>query len=472
MTERPFTGPHPALGARQSAFALSFACLFLCLARPVSAADSPLLSPQSASTSQSQPSASPDRLRLSTSITLSPAQKELLALLAEADQLYLTEKYEAAGTKGLDAIGRGAQPSDDLRWKIANSLAWTGRLNESYGQYALLLNGPYDGQARLALANAERWQGRADLARPLYSQVLALDPSNTGAREGLENGERELRPSTTVSFSGSKDSNDMQRMALTVAHRWRDETGNKIYEVETRGMRDQINPANLRVQSSDVTLRFQPLDVQFQPRAYVNFQATPRASAFAGVRLKLGEGPTNLYLDRLNWGVVAVSARAMDAGLSAYHAGIESTYGFGLGQLYGRASVYKVSDSNTVLTTSLKFTPAWRPLGPGIKAYVTTDTRDVRFNTPNYWSPAIGSGTASVGLLGEWSHQDWFFYTAGQIGHPMYGESGTNWSASAAAKRWLSKDYALGFNLWGLSSRRDGANYRAKSATVNLEKLW
>ena len=419
------------------------------------------------------PSAS-DRLNLSNSrgLNLAPGQKETLDLFAQVDDLYTAGRYEAAGTQGMDLIRRGSKPNDDLRFKIANSLAWTGRLAEAYTQYEFLLDGPFDGEARLALANSDRWAGRADRAMPMYRQVLALDPSNTGARDGAVQGERDLRASTTVSYGRSKDSGEMERRYLTVAHRWRDETGTKVYEVETRAMQDRLDPVGLRVREGDVTLRFQPLDVAYEPKVYVNFQGTPKTGAFGGIRLKVAEGPTQVYLDRLNWGATAVSARALDAGLTAYHAGIESRYGLGIGELYGRASAYRVSDGNSVLTTTLKFTPSWRPLGPGIKAYVVTDTRDVRFNTLNYWSPAQGSGIASLGLTGEWSQSNWFFYTAGQVGRPIYGEAGTNWSASAAAKRWITPDYAVGVNLWGMSSWRDGANYRARSVSVNLEKLW
>jgi tetratricopeptide (TPR) repeat protein len=415
-----------------------------------------------------------DRLSLTTSpmLGLSPAQKDALERAAEVEKLYADVKHEAAGTAGLALVRQGVSISDDLRLKIANSLAWTGRLNEAYAQYELLLNGRFDGEARLALANATRWRGRADLAMPMYSQVLALDPDNTGAREGLALGERELRPSTTVSLGQSADSGDMKRRYLTVSHRWRDAAGTRIFEVETRAMQDRIDPVSLRVPQADVTLRFQPLDVPLEPRVYVNLQGAPHSSVYGGARLKLGEGATHVQVDRLNWGAAAVSARALDAGLSAYHAGVESRHGLSAGEVYGRASVFRISDGNTLLTTSLKFTPSWQPLGPGIKAYVVTDTRDVRFNTPNYWSPVIGSGTASLGLLGEWSSNDWFFYTVGQLGRPLYGEAGNSWSASAAARRWLSKDYALGINVWGLSSVRDGANYRARSVSVNMEKLW
>ena len=437
----------------------------LCLANSAFAAGERVLTPSAGNLS----------LAPSRALNLTPNQQNLLSGLAEVAQLYAAVNHEAAGTKGLALIQQGAKPNDDLRLKIANSLAWTGRLNEAYDQYALLLNGPFDAEARLALANAARWQGRADLAKPMYSQVLALDPSNTGAREGLEYGDRDLRPSTTLSFGRSKDSQDMETRYLTVAHRWRDESGSKVYEVETRALQDRLDPAGLKLQERDITLRFQALDVAYEPKVYLNVQGTPKAAAYGGIRLKVAgasDAPTQVYLDRLNWGITSVSAKALNAGLSAIHAGIDTRQSFSAGEFYGRASVYRVSDSNTLLTTSLKFTPSWRPLGPGIKAYVATDTRDVRFNTANYWSPTQGSGTASVGLLAEWAQKDWFFYTAGQLGTPLYGEAGNSWSASAAAKRWLNKDYAVGVNLWGLSSRRDGANYRARAVSLNLEKLW
>ncbi len=419
-------------------------------------------------------STSGERLPLTATrdLNLTAEQQEILQQLPEIDRLYAVQNHEATGTLGWRLIKLGANPSDEVRLKIANSLAWTGRLNEAYSQYELLLGTRFDTDARLALANAERWRDRADKAMPMFSQVLALDPSNTGARDGLEYGSRDLRPSTTVSGGRLADSGGMERQYMTVSHRWRDESNTKIYEVESRVMQDRLTPPGLRVNEADVTLRFQPLDVAMQPRVYVNFQGLPKTGAFGGVRLKLGDGPTHFYADRLAWGPLAVSARATEAGMTAYHLGVESTQSTFLGSFYGRLSGYRVSDSNTVLTSAFRFTPAWRPLGPGIKAYVSTDTRDVKFNTLNYWSPASGTGTVSVGLSGEWSDKDWVLYGSGQMGRPMYGESGNSWSASAGGKRWLGKDYALGVNMWGMSSWRDGANYRARSMTVNLEKLW
>jgi hypothetical protein len=405
-------------------------------------------------------------------LTLTPIQQEAFEKMPDVDTLYNDGKHEQAGTLGLRLIQGGAKPSNDVRLKIANSLAWTGRLKESYPQYELLLGTDLDAQARLALANSERWRDRADKALPMYNQILALDPSNVGAREGIEYGSRDLRPSTTISFGDIKDSGGVGRRYLTVAHRWRDETNTKIFEIETRGLRDRLDPQGLRVNEGDVTFRFQPLDVPMQPKAYVTLQGTPHANVYGGVRLKLGDGPTHVYMDRLSWGPFALSPRSTEAGLSAYHLGADTTHNHALGSFYGRADAYRVSDSNTVVTSQLRFTPSWRPLGPGIKAFVSTDTRDVKFNTANYWSPAKGSGTLGAGIIGEWSDKDWLLVGSGQLGRPIYGEAGNSWSASAGGKRWLGKDYAVGVNLWGMSSWRDGANYRARSMVVNLEKLW
>jgi hypothetical protein len=58
------------------------------------------------------------------------------------------------------------------------------------------------------------------------------------------------------------------------------------------------------------------------------------------------------------------------------------------------------------------------------------------------------------------------------MGFGFYGDAGTSWSATGGGKTWLTRDIALGVNLWAMSSWRDAAQYRAQSANVSLEKLW
>jgi hypothetical protein len=100
------------------------------------------------------------------------------------------------------------------------------------------------------------------------------------------------------------------------------------------------------------------------------------------------------------------------------------------------------------------------------------EVRDAEFNAPSYWSPEEGSGTAYVGLKGEWSADDWNIYSSAQVSGRLFGDAGNGWSFSAGGKRWLSNDVAMSMNLWAMASRRDNSAYRARSMSVNLEKLW
>lgn len=414
-----------------------------------------------------------ESLQLSPSLTLGAADQARagLAQLVELDQLFDAAQHEAAGTLGLHLLAQGARPNETQRLNIANSLAWSNRLPQATKVYQTLLGGLHDAQARLAIANALRWEGHPNLARPEYLRVLASDLGNRGAVEGLEYAARELRPSTTVSVGGAKDSGDMRRNSAMVNHRWRGANPAQVFELETRAARDKLEPAQLNLPETDLTFRYQDMDLPLAPKVHLNLMGKPHGNVYGGLRLKMADR-TFLSVDRQNWGIASFSARALDQNLSAYRVGLDSRYGAGIGEFAGAVNIYRVSDTNTVLSSSFKFTPAWRPLGPGLKVFTSVETRDVRFNTLNYWSPKDGSGTVYLGLLGEWSEKDWSLYGSAQAGRPLYGEAGNAWSVSAAGKRWINTDVALGFNLWSLSSWRDGAKYRAHSMAVNLEKLW
>lgn len=395
-------------------------------------------------------------------VVRNPAQQQIYDLSA-------AENYRAAGTQGLALFARET-PDDALRLVVANSLAWTGRLSEAIQQYQFLLKGKLAKEANVGLANVYRWRGRDDLALPLYRTVLAADPDNTGAKEGLELAQRELRPHTLVTMAGSSDSSNMQRRALTVKHRWRDDSGRNLYEVETSGVNDHL--LETRVNQRDLTLRYQALNLPLQPRFELTAQGKPERAAYGGVKVKLGERSVFVDVGRVNWGRLAANARALQGDLAATHVGMDASGAFSFGQLGARADYYDISDGNAIFTSGLSYTPAWRPLGSHVKPFVGMETRDARNTSPNYWSPAGGFGTLYAGVLGEWSGASWDFFASGQAGTRLYGEAGTNWSLSAGGRRWLGKDLALGLNLWNMSSWRDNATYRAKSMTMSLEKIW
>ena len=383
--------------------------------------------------------------------------------------LNAVEDFSAVGTEGL-ALLANDKPTDALQLIIANSLAWTGRLNEAVPTYQGLVNGKYANEANVGLASIQRWRGRDDQSIPLYRSVLAIDPSNAGALEGLELATRELVPRTMLSFGGSIDSSEMQRKSATINHRWRDRSGTNIMEVEVGGVRDEL-PTTLASQQ-DVTLRYKALDLVLKPSLELSMPTKANRELYGKARLNFNEYKASLDVGRVNWGKIASNPNALDAHLGAATIGGDATQEFSFGDLTERIDFFDITDGNTILTSSIRLASKWRPLGSRVKPFFGMETREASFNTPNYWSPSQGFGTAFAGFLAEWGQADWNLFTSGQFGLPLYGDAGTSWSLSVGGKRWISRDIAVGLNLWSMSSWRDNAAYRADSITLNLEKLW
>ncbi len=378
--------------------------------------------------------------------------------------------YQAVGTAGMALLAK-EKPDEALQLIIANSLAWTGRLKEAVPAYQSLTTGKYANDATVGLANVQRWRGRDDEAMPLYRKVLASDPSNEVALEGVALSSRELSPRTLVSFGGSSDSSDMQRRSAILNHRWRDSTGSRIMEVETAGVNDRL--PNSEATQQDVTVRYEDLNMSLKPSIELSMPTRTDRTLYGSARIKFGSGEqVSLTAGRVNWGRMASNPNALAAGLVASHIGMTVTEVFSFGTVQGRLNYYDISDNNELFTTSLNLSSTWRPIGKNFKPFIGIETRGTKFNTPNYWSPAEGSGTLYAGLMGEWGGADWNFYASGQSGARLYGDAGASWSFSAGGKRWLSKDVALSMSLWSMASTRDNATYRAQSANVNLEKLW
>ena len=379
-------------------------------------------------------------------------------------------KYKAVGTEGLALLAK-EKPDDALQLIIANSLAWTGRLKEAVPVYEGLTTGKYANDANVGLANVARWRGRDEQAMPIYRRVLASEPGHAAALEGAALASRELSPRTKLSFGGFSDSSDMQRRSATINHRWRNSTGTRIMEVETSGVRDRL-PGTEATQQ-DVTLRYEDLSLPLKPSMELSMPTQTDRTLYGSARIRFAQDEqVSLTVGRVNWGRMAGNANALASRLAASHIGMTVAHGFSFGTLQGRFNYYDISDNNQLLTTSLHLASIWRPIGNNFKPFVGVETRDAKFRTPDYWSPAQGSGTMYAGLMGEWGSADWNFYASGQTGVRLYGDAGASWSFSAGGKRWLSKDVALSINLWSMASSRDNAAYRAQSANINLEKLW
>ena len=377
--------------------------------------------------------------------------------------------YQAAGTDGMALLAR-EKADDELQLIVANSLAWTGRPKEAISVYQGLRAGKYADQASVGLASIYRWRGRDDQAIPLYRAVLANDPGNSDALEGLELATRETSPRTRLSFGSGNDSSDAERRSATLNHRWRDRSGTHLMEVETSLVIDTL--PGVETSQQDLTVRYQNLNLALKPSLELSMPTKDDNSLYASARIKLFDDKVTLSAGRVNWGRIATNPNALAQHLSAIHAGITAARDFSFGNLQANVNFYDISDGNAILAGSLHLASAWRPLGSHFKPFVGIEGRGGKFTTVNYWSPDQGSGSIYSGLIGEWGGSDWNLYASGQLGFGLFGDSGTGVNFSAGGKYWLTKNLALSANLWSLDGWRDSAAYRARAATINLEQLW
>lgn len=384
--------------------------------------------------------------------------------------LYLKEDYAAVITQGLPLLS--VYPKDaQLRLIIANCLSWnTTRYTHAIELFKSLLNGPYARDASLGLANSYRWSGRDDLALPLYKILIAEEPDSSDIQDGLVLAERAMRPRTLFSIGRAGDTNNMRRNEAVVAHQWRSETGNSLYEVELGGTNDRM--PDLGINQRNVTLRYQNFDLPFKPTFEVAEQTTPKQTTFGGVHLELTD-TTKLTLNRVNWGLLSFNAKAEEANLSASHAALATNQSGELGSLRARVDYFGVSDGNTVLMSNLQYTPSWRPLGKNFKTFVGIQTRNQSDYSPLYWSPMNGSyGVYFAGVQAEWSSDTSSLYATAQAGNRLYGEGSRNWGLAAGGRSMLTPDFALGVKLSYYAGGQYGPTFSYASALVTIEKFW
>ena len=389
------------------------------------------------------------------------------AAAKEVAALSLAGKYQDAGSAGLALMGR-ERVDPALQLQIANALAWTNRPTEATKAYQGLFEGEYGDAARIGTANILRWGGRDAQAAPLYRAVLAKTPADAQALEGLELAMRELRPRTTLVLGAQSDSGDMQRQSASLQQRWRVGPAAHLVELEAGQVHDRLPTAD--ASQPELTVRYHAHSLPWAPV----FEASAAGSAglFGGVRVQpFGEGSV-IELARVNWGRLAINANGLQKRLSASLVGAETGGATPAGQLTGRLQRYDISDGNQITTANVRLAASWRPLGPSIKPFVGIEVRDAGFSTPDYWSPAIGSGVAYAGLQAEAGNSVWSVYGSAQAGARLYGDAGTSWSLSLGGRRWITPDLAVVFSLWSMASQRDNAAYRARSGSVSVEKLW
>jgi hypothetical protein len=200
--------------------------------------------------------------------------------------LHTAGDYAQAGTAGLGVLAE-EKPDDELRLIIANSLAWSGRLKEATAAYQTITDETLVNDANVGIANVLRWRGMDHLASPIYREILAQRPDRSDALLGLEMAQRELSPRTTVTLGGSSDSSEFRRGAATVNHRWRDDSGFNVMEVELNGVRD-TQPGSEFAQQ-DITLRYQALGAQYKPAIELSTPSGDDRRLYGGLKVWLDD---------------------------------------------------------------------------------------------------------------------------------------------------------------------------------------
>ena len=163
--------------------------------------------------------ASAARRELSAALSLAPKFEGPAELLAELDR---AEGNRTAEVEHARAAAGAAPRRADLRYGLANALAFEKRLDEAQREYleAIRLKPDFAG-AEENLGVTYKWQGRLDLAIPHFRRAHRLDPSlssaacdlagalatlgRTGDALAILEGYRQRRPDDRVAAELEKD---------------------------------------------------------------------------------------------------------------------------------------------------------------------------------------------------------------------------------------------------------------------------
>jgi hypothetical protein len=382
------------------------------------------------------------------------------------------ERYQAGDYHGAVKLGLplADQGSPDLRFALANSLAWTGRYDEASAQYRQLLGTPYDARARLGLGNVHRWRGQAHLAEPYYYEVLSREPSNQDAIDALALTGRDLRPALTLRASRTKDP-ELRRDEFTVSYRrWSDDRRFRL-EAGLLGARMSSSLGGWSPRGVFASAWAQALPLSPQVDAsYYDADANHAARFFGSVQVEPLKDRLKLRAGRVDWGRTAFSAGATADGLTARTIGAVVEAGVAGGKLRARVDAYDISDGNKVLDGDAQMTPAWQPLPLGLTWFGGVYLRDADREDPRYWSPDRTYGVAFAGVQRHWSFDRAELSASVRRGFAFTSTAGDSWSAGLSGRVWLQPNLALGVEGWAVDAPRPGS-YRMHQVGAFLQRL-
>lgn len=407
-----------------------------------------------------------------------PEQQRLIDLNLAGD-------YAKLGREGL-ALMRRQTLDPELRFIIANGLAWSGRLHEAEKIYPELLGTPYKAKAMVAMANIQRWRGKNTLAAPVYREVLAADPDNQEARTGLDLIERSMRPRLRIETTSTGDygritalaqpasgpavpvtySTRSRTLGSRINYRWVTDGGLREWEIEASSMR--ANLPGVSAHQPLLTGRVQAHDVSFDPALEVSLGD----SIYLTGSMRIGNSPFRLHGGNVNWGQMAFNARALDERLSALNVGVGGNFSNRAGRFGLMFDHYQVSDSNQVQTGLFRYSPPFKLFSRHLRPVIGLEHRKTRFASPAYWSPEQGYGLGYAGVEAEWSHERWDLSASLQRGWRLYGEAGPSWGAAIGGRYDFDRHWTAGARAWFIRSQREQAPYRAGVITLFVERRW
>ncbi len=360
--------------------------------------------------------------------------------------------------------------NDELRMRVADSLAWTGRYAEAISQYQMLADTTLSDRAALGLANVYRWSGRPDLASPLYQKVLASRPDDPDALDGLNRVNRMLRPRTDITLVRQSDSNLVEQNGTEIKHSWRGDNLAINHELSLNTSRYTLSP--LVTRQTEINFGIEHTGLALAPKLDLSLQQKPIGKAFASLRLRLDDAPElHLTLGHVNWGNMAFQPKALLAGLVATQLGADGSLITRPGTISAIYNDYRVSDGNEVQDANIKFSPSWRPLGVDFRYFIGLTGRSAQRNVPTYWSPETGYLSADIGFTDEWSLSTGDYSICGQRGFGVGGEALNSYNIGFAAKRYFERDWAASLSAGMLKNQRADA-YHSKYLTLAVERLW
>jgi len=389
-----------------------------------------------------------------------------------ADAL-VRRRYEAGDYSGAARAGAAAlaaRPDDHaLRAMVADSLAWSGRLDAAVEQYERLYGTPLDARGRVGVANVLRWRGRPEAAVPLYDTVIARTPDDAGAREGQALARRELRPQARLRLQSQRDSTGFVRSDALVSQRWWSDDRTYRYEVDGRVGRDTVDPDRESTAGAGVSVL--AAGRPFRPALSLYTGGVDTTRVFGVARAELLGERLAVRAGRVDWGRMAFSMPAQRAGLAANTVGLESAGDLFFGSWRIRADAWRVSDGNDVREVDARLTPSWQPLPLGLAWFGGAYWRDSAREDPRYWSP---TGHYTIGVLGL--KRSWF-WSRGELGvvvqrgFAIGDVAKDTWSGGLNAEWWLTATTAIGVDAWYSDAPRP-ADYRYRSVGVTMRQVW